>query len=841
MKIPFLFIAKATTFLFLTSSIALTEELPTLVISEFMAANDSVLQDSDGDYSDWIEIFNYGKERINLEGLRLTDNRKKKTHWSFPDLKLNPGSYKIIFASGKNLSNPGTELHTDFRLGKNEDYLAFLSSDGKTVIHEFGPGYPTQKKDIAFGLPPGWNPSDLKSDSGSFLYSPTPGNSNSKALKGAVAQVSLTTKRGFYTDPFNLTLNTKTPGAQIRFTTNGSIPAHDQGRVYDHPIRIDKTTVLRIAAFKSGFHSSKIKTHTFIFPEDVIHQSPDGLPPVGFPWMWGKNKVNYGMDPRVVNDPRFQDEIVEGLTAIPSFSLVTGMDDLFGEERGIYSNPGEQGREWEKACSLELLNPDGKKAFQIDCGFRIRGGFSRVTMNAKHALRLFFRDVYGPTKLEHSLFGKQGTKKFDNLDLRTFQNYSWSMQGDPRGIFIRDQFNRDLQLAMGEPGVRGDFCHLYINGHYWGLYDTCERPEASYGASYFGGEKEEYDVIKVDSGFTTRRSTYTVIPTDGNLEAWTRLYDKAALGLANNKDYFELQGKNAEGTPHKAYETLLDTDNLINYMLVIFYGGNLDAPVTKFGGNRGPNNWHGMRNRNGNEGFQFFVWDAEHTFLDVNEDRTGPFNTGASVEYSSPQWIWQQCLDNVEFRLKTADYIQKYFFNGGLLTAENISDRFFARAMQIESAVICESARWGDVEYLWKMDPPDRIDENGNAIEGPLNRDDDWRKELNRILSDYIPKRSDIVLGQLYRHGLIPDVAAPKLNQNGGRVKSGFQVTLSSDAGKIFYTTDGSDPRRVGGTISDSAREYQSSIVLRKDAVIKSRVFLEKDWSALTEAEFRTK
>ena len=109
-------------------------------------------------------------------------------------------------------------------------------------------------------------------------------------------------------------------------------------------------------------------------------------------------------------------------------------------------------------------------------------------------------------------------------------------------------------------------------------------------------------------------------------------------------------GRNADGSDNPDYECLLDVDNLIDYMLVIFYGGNYDAPGSAWGQNFGPNNWYGIRNRNNRDGFRFFAWDAEHTFRDVREDRTGPFPAGESYSGSNPQWIWQQCLENAEFR-----------------------------------------------------------------------------------------------------------------------------------------------------------------------------------------------
>lgn len=649
-----------------------------------------------------------------------------------------------------------------------------------------------------------------------------------------VGEVKLGKKRGFYDRTFELELSTRTQGATIRYTTDGSLPTLERGSKYHAPLIIAGTTVLRIAAFKNGHQPSETKTHTFVFPKDVVRQSPDGLPPEGFPFMWGKNHVDYGMDPRVVDDPRLKGEILAGLKSIPSFSIVADLEDLFGAKRGVYSNPGEQGRESERACSVEMIDPVKNSDFQIDCGIRIRGGFSRLPVNAKHAFRLFFRDEYGSGKLRYPLFGTNGVREFDNLDLRTFQNYSWSLGSDPRATFLRDQFNRDLQLAMGHPAARGDFCHLYINGQYWGMYNTCERPEASFGAAYLGGKKADYDVVKVDSGFTTRQSTYTVIPTDGDLKAWTRLYERASAGLKNNSDYFALQGRNPDGSRNPSLEPLLDVDNLIDYMLIIFWGGNLDAPISAFGDNRNPNNFHSMRRRNGERGFQFFIWDAEHTLLNLDEDRTGPFRTGERIETSSPQWLWQQCTENAEFRVRVGDRIQRHFQKGGVLSPDSLLRRFEARARQIESAVVAESARWGDVKHDFKMDPPKRLGSDGQPLTGPLNRDDDWRREVRRIQTEYLPKRSGIVAGQLFEHGLVPDLTAPLIRRDPGDRGARVELKNVNRMGEIYYTTDGSDPRLVGGGVSPTAVRYSDPVRLPSGRdEIRARIRFEEDWSAL--------
>ncbi|MBN8246838.1 MAG: CotH kinase family protein, partial [Verrucomicrobia bacterium] len=404
-------------------------------------------------------------------------------------------------------------------------------------------------------------------------------------------------------------------------------------------------------------------------------QAADGRAPAGWPASWGANVVNYGMDPDIVNAPAYRDELLPAMKSLPSFVVVTELKHLFDAATGIYANPGNDGRTWERPTSLELIFPDGREGFQVNCGIRIRGGFSRSTDNPKHALRFFFRDEYGAGKLRFPLFGNDGADTFDNMDLRTFQNYSWSFQGDNRGVFIRDQFNRDSQLAMGQQGERGEYYHLFINGQYWGIYNTCERPEASYGETYFGGDKEDFDVIKVEAG------PYTINPTDGNQVAWNELYNLCRAGITNDAVYLKLQGLNPDGTPNPTYRNLLDVDNLIDYMLVIYFGGNLDAPISNFLGNTSPNNFYGMRDRTGRSGgFKYFVHDAEHTLLDVNENRTGPFSSGSSsVSKSNPQYFFQRLAANPEFRLRVADRIHRHFFNNGVLTPAASQERFGRR------------------------------------------------------------------------------------------------------------------------------------------------------------------
>lgn len=665
-----------------------------------------------------------------------------------------------------------------------------------------------------------------------YFAKPSPGALNGAGFAAFVQDTHFSVDRGLFTVPFTLSITTATAGASIVYTTDGSVPTLGNGTVYTGPLTISKTTALRASAFKDGFVPSNPDTQTYLFLADVVRQSLQGEPPPGWPGTWGGNVVDYGMDPNIMNNQAYGPQMIPSLRSLPSFSIVTDLDNLFDPGYGIYANPGQDGIGWERPTSLELIYPDGKKGFQVEAGLRIRGGYSRSTGNPKHGLRLLFRSEYGDAQLNYPLFAKQGgAESFDSFDLRTFQNYSWSFGGDHRFIGLRDQWNRDTQLAMGQQAERGDMYHLYINGQYWGIYNTDERPEAAYAASYFGGVEEDYDVVKVEAGI------YTINATDGNLDAWHRLWRAATNGFGNNSAYYSIQGKNADGTMNPALEDLLDVDNLIDYMLLVFYTGNIDAPISDFLGNERPNNFYAIRNRTGKfGGFRFMSHDGEHTLhhesslsnQELTRDRTGPFAAGdptsqggSAFSYSNPQYVFTRLTANADFRSRLADRIQKHFFNDGALTVAANRSRFLVRSNEMYAAVIAESARWGD-----------------SKVEPPLTRNQ-WATEMGRVYNSYFGQRSGTVLSQFRTKGWFPNVVAPTFAKHGGVVNTGFSLGMSAPEATIWYTTDGSDPRRETGGISANAKTYSAPVALNTSAVIKARVRnTSGTWSALNEATF---
>ncbi len=416
-------------------------------------------------------------------------------------------------------------------------------------------------------------------------------------------------------------------------------------------------------------------------------------------------------------------------------------------------------------------------------------------------------------------------------------------------ICLRDVMSRDAQLTMNGLGTRGNFYHLYINGVYWGLYNTEERPEAAFAESYIGGRAEDYDTIKQLDGYISGA-------TDGNEAAWYRLWQAATNGFANDVDYFKVQGLNVDGTPNPAFENLIDVPNMIDYMLVIIYGGNLDAPISNFLGNDAPNNWYGVRNRTGQfGGFRFFSHDAEHTLLNVNEDRTGlvdlsasggqfgviqadwtcgnPLTQGqncgcsgvdAARARSTPQYIWFRMHQNPEFRILAADRIQKHCFNGGPLSVEGMRAAFLTRSNEIQRAIVAESARWGD------------------AKSEPGYTRDTWISAVNSTMTGFINGRTAVLLNQLRADGTFPSNNAPAFNSRGGAVPAGFALYMTNNnaSGTIYYTLNGTDPRLRGGNVSPSAVAYTpgTPILINFPLTVRARVRNGTLWSAITEATF---
>ncbi|MCH8044216.1 MAG: lamin tail domain-containing protein [Planctomycetes bacterium] len=631
-----------------------------------------------------------------------------------------------------------------------------------------------------------------------FLDQVSPGGPNGGGFVDEVGDTKFSVDRGFFDTAFDVEITTETPGATIRYTTDGSEPSATRGSVYSSPFRVARTTVLRAVAVKAGFAPSNIDTQTYFFLSDVIGQSRSSAIAAGFPsGSVNSQSLDYGMDPDIVNSGTWGPQMIDALRAVPSISIVTDVSNLFSSSTGIYVNPRSRGEGWERPASVELINPDGSDGFQVNAGLRIRGGFSRTTSNPKHAFRLFFRDKYGASKLRFPLFGDEGVDRFDKIDLRTTQNYSWAFGGDGRNAFVRDVFSRDAMREINQPYTRSRYYHLYLNGQYWGLYQTEERADASFAESYFGGDKEDYDVIKStgNAGGASNQGNYENEATDGNLDAYRRLWNEIrAGGLGGNAKYFRLQGLNADGSRNQSFERMIDVDNVIDYMIVTYFTGDKDGPGSRFTRPR-VNNYFAIYNRNDPDGWKFFEHDSEHSLDTGESNMVTPLTTGgAEFRYFNPHWLHEKLTANAEYRQRFADHLSRHFFNEGILTAEKGIEQINARASEIETAIIAESARWGDAKRS-----------------SPFTKND-WTGAINSVRG-FFSGRTGTVINQIRSQGWYPSIAAPSFNQNGGQIPDDFSLFMSAPTGTIYYMLDGSDPRMTGGAISPDALVFDGSTI----------------------------
>ena len=606
-----------------------------------------------------------------------------------------------------------------------------------------------------------------------YLTDPTPGNPNSVSVEGFVADTSFDVDRGFYDAPFDVNITTETVGATIIYTTDGTPPSLDNGTQVAAAdpnslpvatVPITTTTTLRAAAFKDGFAPTNTDTQSYIFLSDVIQQpaNPSGLPSVWDGIAQAPISADYQMDPQIVNDPAYSDEIIDGLKAIPTISIVMDPEDLFGAERGIYINSGQRGRAWEHPTSVEIIEPDGT-TFQADSGIRIHGFSWRFHSNSpKHGFRLEFRDEYGPNKLEYPLFPDSPVDRFDSIVLRQQGGRAWAGSQDPnRAQYQRDTFARDLAREMGATDGHATLVHLYLNGLYWGLYNPVERPDAQMAEEYFGGSDEDYDALN--------RRTSTTEAIDGDLILYNEMMSLAnsalSAGVTTDEDLAQ-------------FERYVAMDDFIDWFIRNQYVTNRDG-LSAFDGN----NQRAIGSRVGDPQFRFFVWDMEYSMWSATDNNNigpglnSPPLAGSQNPPSHAWTVYNALQQHPEFLLRYADRVQIHLFNDGALTPEKAAETWEVRARSIEQAIIAESARWGDARRST-----------------PYTRDVEWQAERNRLLTQYFPQRTDILVSQYRDAGLYPEVAAPVLqingsNQHGGSIANGDTLTMAAAAKVITNTT----------------------------------------------------
>lgn len=756
-------------------------------ISEFMAVNTStLLSQATNTYEDWIEIYNPGPGAVDLNQWYLTDSRRELHTWRFSQSYiLEEDHFLVVFASGQNLVPSGNQLefHTNFRLGADGEYLGLVRPDGTTVVSEYDPEYPRQTANVSYGV-------TAETFDVDYFFVPTPNQHNPPPFRSNAFHPS----PGFFDEPTRVTLNPAALQPVVRYTLDGRLPTESDS-VYNDPILIDTTTVVRAKSYNPG-NTGDVFTQTFLFPGDTLAQSHT---PVGWPSQWTNNgnvpvTADYGMDPEIVQNPVYAGAAIDSLVSLPTVALTLPQWDLTGSAAGIYANPQQTGAEWEKGATLELIHPDGTKGVNVGVGVRIRGSESRDPANtAKHSFRVAFKAEFGASSLAYPLFPGTRVDRFERLELNGGLHDSWldpNSRERMRSTMLRAAWLRESQNAMGYDGPSGRFVHLYLDGLYWGIYQLQEQIDADFAGIHFGGSKNDYDVVNsgnLDSGDAT---------------VWNRLLSIVSAGSMSDVVYDEIQA-------------VVDLDSFIDVALLKMLAGDAEW---------GQGNWVAIRNRVQNTPFRFFVDGGER----ILNEPTDQFWTTAGDSLTT---LFHLLRTNGQFRRRFGDRVQQQVLRDGAPLNEAASrERWNSLADSLRPAIIAESARWGD--YRRDVSPV-----NGQpAALYTLN--DHWSTETQRVAEQFFPQRIPNLLQQLGSQELLTQIPAPRISPDGGTLRAGTLITLNAPSGTIYYTVHGDDPVLPNGQLHAQAIAYVAPFTLSSDGVVKARAVVGGQVSSLTQATF---
>jgi len=599
--------------------------------------------------------------------------------------------------------------------------------------------------------------------------------------------ISYSVDRGFYEEPFELTIGTPASYQLVYYTIDCSTPTKENGTLYSDKISIDKTTIVRVKAYSSI--DSLETTLSYIFLNDVIRQS--NIKNI-YPDNWADGvPAHYTLTTDITENPLYKDRLKPALLSLPTVSISTEVSNLFGT-KGIYTNSIERGFEWERRTSVEFIFPESGSSYATFSGLRIHGDASRIPEKSpKHSFKLYFRAEYGDAKLNYPLFDRTTNDKFDELVLRAGYNNSWihfSSQQRLSAQYIRDEWVRRSYKEMGNPSVVGDFFHLYINGFYWGVYNITEKLSSDFMEEYLGGEKETWNVINSDGA------------VDGEVKLWTDLMS-------------QLKTTQSSDVLYEILKTKIDINNFIDYMILNYFTGMDDW---------GERNWYAACNNMDTAKFHFFCWDSERSMEDVNHNIL-------SIEYeNSPVTIFNKIKNVDAFALLFADRVYKHLYNDGILTSENNQRRWEALSDKVREALIAESARWGN----YRRD----VHQYNSSSTQLYTTDEHWKTENLRIHSSYYTRRNPIFINQIKSAHLYPDVEVPTYNFASGYISKTDKLEIyhESEGGTIYYTINTESPGEHNTKII--GEKYLSPIGINEGTLIRSRYLSAQGvWSPLNE------
>lgn len=558
-----------------------------LFLNEWMVENSTVLADEDGDFSDWVEIYNEGNTPVNLLGFGLSDNENNPFKWVFGSTIIQPNDFLIVFCSDKDRLN-GAEPHTNFKLSGSDELV--LTNPQGTVLDE------KELENSPFDISMGY-----VVDGGgqtTEFYKSTPGYSN---LSGIIRnKISINREAGFYTEAFYLEA-AGSEGHTIRFTIDGSDPEENdvlwpgsleivdqslrpnsistipttadnlqEDLLWQEPVsNLFKGTVIKLRSFEAGQPSSHVKTLSYF-----IH--PDGA-------------------------SRY---------SLPVVSLITDSLNLFDYDSGIFVpgishdlNPNgggvwgtgnyiEKGDEWERVCHFQLFDNAGELELTQEVGIRVHGTGSRAY--PQKSIRIYAREEYGESKIEHTLFPNSQTDEFDVVVLRNMgQDFVTGVAQD----VLANKIARPLNQATLDfrPVI------TFVNGEYWGIQNLRERFDKHFLAQFHDSDKDSIDIIDSYWGDVDMGSNHAFF------ELYNFLHNND-ISIQSNYDYVASK---------------MDVNDFIDNTLTRIYLGCYDWPG---------NNSKMWRERSIDGKFRWLLLDndrcLEHASYNSIEHATDPNHSG---------------------------------------------------------------------------------------------------------------------------------------------------------------------------------------------------------------------
>ncbi len=109
-----------------------SETEKSIVINEVLPKNTQYGSDEDGEFDDWIEIYNPSTKKQDISGYYLSDSKKNPTKWKFPaGTTIEANSYLIVWADEDSTHVSG--LHTNYKLSADGENVVLMTPDEKVI------------------------------------------------------------------------------------------------------------------------------------------------------------------------------------------------------------------------------------------------------------------------------------------------------------------------------------------------------------------------------------------------------------------------------------------------------------------------------------------------------------------------------------------------------------------------------------------------------------------------------------------------------------------------------------------------------------------------------------